>query len=278
MAVPPDMGEGIMPAGLRTRVRPLALSLAAAAAVLAAAPPAFAETGEEPLARFEDAVCPGVVGLRVEAAEEMVGRIRARAAEFGRRLAPEGNCEANVVVAFVDDGQAFARRMQRENGWLFAELSQSDKRAALEAEGPARAILRVRARSRDGMPIPRRESLTDLPQTESWMAHSKIYTATRNDILYSLVLIDRAAIRGMTLGQLADYAAYRSLTRTLPQTPETRADSILSLFDGGAQQPAGMTEFDRAYLGQLYTGMANLPAPARLAELEAATGRDIFIE
>ena len=264
-----------MTAGLRN----LALSLGVAAASLVAAPPALADTGEEPLARFEDALCPGVVGLKYEAAAEMVGRIRANAESFGRRLAPDGNCTANMVVAFVEDGQAFARRMQRENGWLFAELSQSDKEMALNEAGPARAILRVRARSRDGMPIPRRENMIDLPQTELWMAHSKIYTATRNDILYSLILIDRGATQGMTLAQLADYATYRSLTRTLPQTPETRADSILALFDGGGgPAPAGLTEFDRAYLASLYDGLPNLPAPARLAQIEAATGRDTFIE
>ena len=166
-----------------SRFNSLVLALGAAAAALVAAPPALAQSDEEPLARFEDAICPGVVGLRVDAAEEMVGRIRTNAASFDRRLAPEGNCEANLVVAFVDDGLAFARRMQRDNGWLFAELSQSDRWAALNEAGPARAILRVRARSRDGMPIPRRENMTDLPQTEMWMAHSKIYTATRNDIL-----------------------------------------------------------------------------------------------
>ena len=260
-----------------SRFHVFALTLGAAAVTLLAVPPALAQSGEEPLARFEDAICPGVVGLRVDAAEEMVGRIRTNAASFDRRLAPEGNCEANLVVAFVDDGLAFARRMQRDNGWLFAELSQSDRWAALNEAGPARAILRVRARSRDGMPIPRRENMTDLPQTEMWMAHSKIYTATRNDILYSLILIDRGAITGMSIGQLADYVTYRSLTRTLPQTPETRADSILALFDGGTR-PAGLTEFDRIYLTQLYDGVPNLPAPARLAQLEAATGRDIFVE
>ena len=253
--------------------RALTLLIAAVAAA-----PAFAQSDEEPLARFEDPICPGVVGLKREAAEDMVGRIRARAAEFGRNLAPEGSCEANLVVAFVDDGLAFARRMQRDNGWLFAELSAADREMALNDAGPVRAILRVRARSRDGMPIPRRENMVDLPQTEQWMAHSKIYTATRNDILYSLILIDRDAISGMTVGQLADYAAYRSLTRTLPQTPETRADSILALFEGGAPRPAGLTEFDRVYLTELYDGVPNLPAPARLAQLEAATGRDIFVE
>ena len=262
----------------RMPMRTLALSLGVAAAALVVAPPALADTSEGPLARFEDPICPGGVGLRTDAAEEMVGRIRARAAEFGRRLAPEGTCEANLVVAVVEDGKAFAERMQDENGWLFAELSQADRDVALHEAGPARVLLRVRARSRDGMPIPRREDLVDLPQTHMWMAHSKIYTATRNDILYSLVLIDRAAVRGLNVAQLADYALYRSLTRTLPQTPETRADSILALFDGGAARPAGMTEFDRTYLTELYDGVPNLPAPARLAQLEAATGRDIFVE
>ena len=269
-----------MPSRFHKPLRATLLSLGGAVAALAAlgfAAPALAQSDEEPLARFEDPVCPGVVGLRIDAAEEMVGRIRANAQSFGRRLAPDGECEANMVVAFVENGQAFAQRMQRENGWLFAELSQADRETALHAAGPARALLRVRSRSRDGMPIPRRENMVDLPQTELWMAHSKIYTATRNDILYSLILIDRAAIQGMTIAQLADYATYRSLTRTLPQTPETRADSILALFDGGAR-PAGLTEFDRIYLTQLYDGVPNLPAPARIAQLEAATGRDIFVE
>src|SRR5688572_16549645 len=100
----------------RARSRISALSIAAAAATLVA-PPAVAQSDEEPLARFEDAVCPGVVGLKLEAAQDMVGRIRARAAEFGRALAPDGSCEANLVVAFVDDGLAFARQMQSDNGW-----------------------------------------------------------------------------------------------------------------------------------------------------------------
>jgi hypothetical protein len=110
------------------------------------------------------------------------------------------------------------------------------------------------------------------------MAHSKIYGATRNDIINAMVLFDRNAVRGLTLTQLADYAAFRALTRMLPQTSDTRADSIVSLFDGAGNRPAELTAFDRAYLGALYNGLGNIPAPARMAELEKATGRDIFIE
>ena len=126
-----------MLARFRARSRILALSIAAAAATLVA-PPAIAQSDEEPLARFEDEVCPGVVGLKLEAAQDMVGRIRARAAEFGRGLAPEGSCEANLVVAFVDDGLAFARQMQSEN---VAELD-ADKLVAFRIFGVSQELIR----------------------------------------------------------------------------------------------------------------------------------------
>src|SRR5687768_18424713 len=116
-AFPPKCGRRTMLARFRARSRTLALSLGFAATTLVAglgfAGSAQAQSDEGPLARFEDPICPGVVGLKLEAAAEMVERIRANAAQFGRNLAPDGACTANLVVAFVDDGLAFARRMQR---------------------------------------------------------------------------------------------------------------------------------------------------------------------
>jgi hypothetical protein len=258
-----------------TRFRTFALAGLAAAAVLVA-PPAAAQADQEPLPRFEGPVCPGIVGLRNDAAEVMVGRIRANLESFGRRLAEPGRCEPNLIVAVVQDGQDFMAQMRRNNGWVFAELSRSERDVVFGETGPARAFLRIRARTRDGMPIPRREALTDLPRTTMWMAHSKIYTATRNDILSALVLFDRDAIRGLTIDQLADYATFRALTQKLPENANARSASILALFDGGADGPAGLTEFDRIYLGKLYEGLPNIPGPARLAELEKATGRNVF--
>lgn len=252
--------------------------LAAAAALLAAAP-AKAQSDEEPLARFHDAICPGVVGLRVPAAEAVVGRIRANIHALGVRLAPEGeSCEPNVVVAILADGSAFIDEMKADNGWLFAEMDRAEADALLTDTGPVRALLRTRTRSRDGIPVPLREGLSDLPQTTMWMAHSKIYTATRNDIISALVLFDRAAVRGLTLTQIADYATFRALAHTLPQNTAVRQDSILALFEGGAVRPTELTEFDKAYLAGMYEGLPNLPAPARLSYLEEVTGRNLFLE
>ena len=259
------------------RLRMLALAglgAGLAGAALLAPLPAMAQADEEPLPRFEDALCPGVVGLKREAAEAMVGRLRANAEMLGLRMAENGDCEANLVVAFLADGRDFLSRLEDRSSYIFAEMSRDERIALMAEPGPVHAVLRVRARSRDGMPISRRENLVDLPQTTMWMAHSKIYSATRNDIISALILFDRDAIKGMNLDQLADYATFRALAHRLPDTAASGTDSILTLFDSGGARPAGLTEFDRAYLGQLYTGISNLPAPAKLADLAHATGVD----
>ncbi len=243
-----------------------------AGAALLAPLPALAQADQEPLARFEDALCPGVLGLRQEAAEQMVGRLRANAEMLGLRMAENGDCEANFIVGFVDDGQAFLSQLQDRSGYIFAEMTREERAALLADPGPARALLRVRARTRDGIPISRRENLAQLPTTAMWMAHSKIYTATRNDIISAIVLFDRDAVRGLNLAQLADYATFRALAQRLPGPEAAGKASILTLFEPGEARPDGLTEFDRAYLDQLYTGIANLPATAKLADLAHATG------
>jgi hypothetical protein len=255
------------------RFRTLALAALAGAALLAPLP-ALAQADEEPLARFEDPLCPGVLGLKQDAAELMVGRLRANAEMLGLRMAADGACEANFVVAFVADGQAFLSLLQDRSSYIFAEMTRDERVALLADPGPARALLRVRARTRDGMPISRRENLAQLPTTTMWMAHSKIYSATRNDILSAIVLFDRDAVRGINLTQLADYATFRALAQQMPGPEAAGEATILTLFDAGAARPAELTAFDRAWLGRLYAGPANLPAPAKLADLAHATGAD----
>lgn len=251
------------------------LALAAIAGALFVAP-AAARPVDAPLARFEDPICPGIVGLEVESAEMMVWRIRENLEAFGRRLAPPETCKANLLVMFVPSAQNMLESLRRTDAWLFSDMEPGKRERLFGETGPARVILRVVPRTRDGFVISRRENLVDVPQAPMWMAHSKIYSATRMDIVSAQVLIDRDAARGLTLFQLADYITFRALTDTLPQTDEARAASILSLFDGEADRPLELTEFDRAYLGELYSGIPNIPGTMRELALEQATGIDIF--
>lgn len=223
-----------------------------------------------PLARFEDRLCPGVIGLKAEYAALLIDRMRYHAQQLDMWLTEDdGTCTPNLILAFVDDGQAELGSLHEKYGYLFRDLPPHERSELLAEDGPVRVWTMTQTRTRDGMPIPRRESLTNPPVTSMWMAHSKIYLATREDITRVVVFFDRQGILGKTLVQLADYATMRGLARTRPvegvgEEGGQPLDTILALFDAGSAPPPEMTEFDRAYLGALYDGLPNMPGVTKV--------------
>lgn len=214
-----------------------------------------------PLPRFEDRLCPGVIGLKADAASLMIDRIRDTAARLDLWLTEDdGTCSPNFIVAFVEDGQADLQRIADNQYWMFRDMSRADQRDLLEEEGPVRVWTITQIRTRDGIPVPRSDSLFAPPQVNTWMAHSKIYLPIREDITRVVVLFDKEGVKGKTLLQLADYSIMRGLARTRPVSESGQAmDTILALFDTAGSPPLQMTEFDRAYLGAVYDGIPNIP-------------------
>jgi len=67
------------------------------------------------------------------------------------------------------------------------------------------------------------------------------------------VIVDASQVRGVTLGQFADYVALIGLAQLEPADSLADAPTILKLFNGAPQAaPAGMTDWDRAFLKSLY--------------------------
>ncbi|AKH42934.1 hypothetical protein FHS61_003158 [Altererythrobacter atlanticus] len=220
---------------------------------------------DRPLARFEDRLCPGILGLKPDYAALMIDRIRANAERLKMWMADDTGCEPNLVIAFVEDGKAAMADYERKYGYRFRLLPLEDRRDLLGADGPVRVWTMTQTRTRDGMPIYESGSLIDPPVSRQAMAHSKIYLSTREDILQVVILFDLAAVQGKSLVQLADYATMRGLARTVPPEGEQAMDTILGLFSvPSGRAPAEMTEFDRAYLASLYDSIPNLPATARI--------------
>jgi hypothetical protein len=219
---------------------------------------------DRPLARIEDRLCPGVMGLRTEAAELMIDRIRWNAERLDMWLADDAGCAPNLIIAFVDDGKAQIAELAERQPWLFQSLTIDERERLLSDDGPVRVWTTAQQRTRDGLPIARRESLDNPPVVQMWMAHSKIYLTIREDITQVVVLFDKAGVRGKTVIQLADYATMRSFARTRPADSGAALDTILALFDPAQEPPAGLTDFDQAYLRSLYGSMANLPAASKL--------------
>ncbi|WP_305098007.1 hypothetical protein [Croceibacterium aestuarii] len=244
-------------------------TLAAAAACFAASPASAEVYGgaarEEPLPRFEDRLCPGVIGLQRDQAEMVVGRIRETAATLGIPLADTQTCEANMVIAVSNDGRKFINELRERRGYLFENLDKDQKRRLFEEEGPARSFVRVVTRTRDGMIVERANGLTAPPQATAAMAHSKIYVATRRDIVSGTVLVDAAALAGRGIVQLADYATMRALAGDSAEAVAMPGGSILALFDDAQAAPSELTAGDRIFLRTLYGTQPNIPAAQTLA-------------
>lgn len=247
---------------------------------------------DNPLPRFEDRLCPGVLGLKDDAAGYINQRIRFNAEQFGLRMAPDdGTCEPNFIVAFVDDAQNQLVELARNNGYMLAGLSVTTRGELLNAPGAARVWVNTLTRTRDGMPTQSARDASGAPErrgstfggTDSagnaiensysiglppvaatQAAQSRIFFPIREDIVSVLVLFDRAQVRGKSLLQLADYATMRGFATTRETSGEPEAATILSLFDGDGPKPDRLTTFDLGYLGSLYDGIPNLPAQSKL--------------
>lgn len=253
------------------RVRHLAT--AAVLSALAIASPVQADgILEEPLPRFEDRICPGVLGMQREYAEVMVSHLRDNIEMFGLRLAgsEEEGCEPNLLIAFVDDGRAYLTNLMAQRSYLFADMDRADRVDLVAGDAPYRVWHQVTAHTRDGIRVGSRENLTQVPEAGMWQAHSRIYRPVRHDITYALVLLDSGAVEGLTVRQLADFATLQALATEFPEGAEDSAGTMLRLFDGGDNRPDSLGPVDVAWLAELYGGIPNLPASMRLRSVEVA--------
>jgi len=222
---------------------------------------------DRPLARIEDRLCPGVIGLKRNAAELMIDRIRWNAERLNMWMADDTDCRPNLIIAFVEDGKAEIAGLVDRQPWLFDTMTTFERRALLAEDGPVRVWTTAETRTRDGMRIARRDNLTDPPVAQMWMAHSKLYLTIREDITQVVVLFDREGVRGKSVIQLADYATMRGFARTRPAGGDASLDTILALFDPGHEPPMELTDFDQAYLRSVYKEIANLPAAMKLLDV-----------
>lgn len=214
---------------------------------------------DDQVATFWDRVCPASFGLPAAYNEVIERRVREIARQAGIRTARPG-CRANVVI-IVADGP-FIDRLHRERPDIFRGVALPEIRTVLRDEGPIRAWQIVMPRGSDGRPLDR-VSFLEIGGPPRYIGNaflrrglgsSLTQRQTRQDLDISFVLFELDAVEGLTLTQIADYAAMRTLARTSPAAirgPRT----ILGLFDdigSGYARVEAMTGWDAAYLRALY--------------------------
>ena len=234
-----------------------------------------------PLARFEQPLCLMVAAADADLARAVAERIieNARAA----RVPVRGNgCKPNALLTFSEDAQAQLRDVRASGRRLFAGLSAREIDAALGARDPVYVFQASKQSSNTGEPIVHSPEAFGSggipgPQNKIWSA-GRLKRDIREDMLAALVVVDNAAVAGLTPVQIADYASLRLLAPTgevdVAEAGVDAPRTIMTLFAATESAPQGMTRFDRAYLRALY----RLPAGSfasevlRAAVVEAARG------
>lgn len=238
------------------------------------------DTSQDPLARFQRPICPGVWGLSPENAQLMIDRMYDNAERAGVEINEDPECGANVWVIFVDDPQETFQQLRDEEAFLVRGLDYWKRKAVTEQEGPVLAWNVISIRNEEGIAIAgpgetaaaatdARASGDGIPaNTVTTMSRTR--TAIRQDIEMSVMLVQRSAIAGLDAVALGDYATMRTLARTRPPRRDNAYDTILSLFDEDAEiRPTDrLTDFDLAYLQSLYASRADRPSRIALRNVD----------
>jgi hypothetical protein len=219
------------------------------------------------LARFRHPVCPRVTGYKQEYEAIVAERIKEMARAVGADAGGEG-CVTNFYVVIVDDGGEFMEELRREHPEALAGLSERQFES-LAASGStalswsstvmtnsAGAVVGVPSSTFGGGNVKWGYQGADLSlgaKTMRVYEGSNVNPGVEQAIASAWVVLETRATIGKTLNQIADYAAMRGLAMINPSELTGSADTILALFEPDVEQaPAGMTEFDLAYLTGLY--------------------------
>lgn len=230
----------------------------------------------EPLALFQQKICPGVAGLPNELAMLVADRIRFNAERVGLSLATGGECSPNLVVVFVKDGNAFVHNLAKTEGNILTRIPMEERGDVLRQTGPVRTWTVTSLRTRDGMAVTF-DQKTRYYTLNTQSANSLFLLPSRTEIELAVVVIDVAAIDGLGAVQLADYATMRGLAKTRPVEGDASYGTILNLFDPEAAHSRELTTFDVAYLKTIYSNQPNIAAAAKIGGVKSAMRKELAL-
>jgi hypothetical protein len=211
--------------------------------------------------RFEEAVCPIVLGLAPEQNEAVAARLRVVATAAGLPVSSPG-CVANVLLAVTADKQAFIQTVaSRFGAAAFGDMTSLQIRRLARSAGPSAAWQVTGQRKADGSP-----AMFGL--NRSTEASSRLRPAGRWAFEGSNLVVERKALEGLTVTQLADYAAMRLFARTDPARVAGKAPTILNVLEApmGSAIPITLTDWDLGFLRGLYSSPENqFASPQRSA-------------
>lgn len=230
------------------------------------------------IGRFEDEICPAAFGLSPQARAAVEARMRRIAVAVGLRAARTDAgrpCTPNVLLMITRDKRQLIETLAARHPSFFGDERATQARTIARQPGPASAWHATSLVNADGRPLLMQGGFY---VNQSTRGGSRILEATRPAFFAAAVVIEREALPGLTINQLADYAMMRALARTDPnQLPAGSQRSILSVLEAApdAEVPASITRWDLGFLRGLYASTANLRTVQQRGEIRERVATEV---
>jgi hypothetical protein len=229
----------------------------------------------EPLMRWETPMCPLVAGVSRDQGEFILRRLSQAAWHAGAPLAPE-KCAPNFFVLISSRAYQILQDLRKKAPRAFdttegvgalQHFLRTERPIRVwynsQDQGDAGAGVAVVAAFTGGSPSSGGVTGTPSPSAAgaNWgslrMPNSRLTLTATKSISTAIIVVDLPRMKGVNMGQLADYAAMVGLAEINLDKVVVSAPSVLRLFSEPAEAPVdGMSPWDRALLKSLYTTTA----------------------
>jgi hypothetical protein len=212
----------------------------------------------EQLGRFEQKLCPRVIGYPADWTETLQRLVRKNATAAGLKLQKD-DCRPNALIIFIDEPQKLVSELGKAQPDFFG-FKTGEERAAIAAEYQPIYSWRVTdIRSANGEELGRVNQFNGGPADAYIVRNAKATRTsenTRQDITLSFAVMDIKRTEGKTMRQLADIATMHLLLDLAKDADKAaNPDSILTLFANDAEptsMPKRMSVMDKAVLSGMY--------------------------
>lgn len=232
--------------------------------------------GESQIARFW-AVCPRAFGMLPAQAAATEQRIRAVARAAGVQVAGD-RCEPNLMVVVTPDKPAFIAAMLQRRPYNFGDVTRAERRTITDPANPVAAWhVNGPPRNADGQEL-HYDSGAGYYVNRTTRPASRIGFAARPQFAAAIVVIDSDALDGLTITQVADYAAMRTLVASDPaRLGDSAAPTILRIIDApmGAAIPITMTSWDLGVIKSFYASNPIVSAASTRTEVRRRLGKEL---
>lgn len=235
-----------------------------------------ASSREDQLARWDQRICAGVVGLTRRQGAFIADRIGQRAHAVGLPVGEPG-CRANVLVLVTSEAEELARALAERERYLMANYGRQDHLETRGAEAledfvstprPVRWWHVAQTETVDGrvlrntqpwgrMTGPRSAEIRSVEVVRTTVSDfGRMNRPTHQAFRNVVIIVDAQRAGDRRLDQLADYLAMAALAQIDPSADVSAYPSILNLF-AEAPGAAELTAWDLAYLEGLYKARQN---------------------